>query len=132
MAEISKKNLRIFGLVLGAVCIIFGSRLFFKWHKTGFLYLAAIGIFLIASGAIYPLILKPVYRVWMKIASIINWLITKVLFILVFYVVMTPMGLLLKLCRRDLLDLKFDKDKNSYWIRREQKILNPEQYEKQF
>lgn len=132
MNKITKKDLRIFAFILGFACLIIGGRLFFKWHQSKFLFLVTLGTFFIASGIINPFILVPVYKIWMKIGHILGWVNTRVLLTLFFYLIVSPMGLFLRLIRKDLLNLKIDKNKDSYWIKRDHKALGIGQYEKQF
>lgn len=132
-SEINKKNLRNFGLALGLVLIIFGTRLFFKHHNSTFLYLAGAGILFVISGLILPFILKPIYVVFNKIGSFVfGCLIINILLSLFFYIVIVPTGLFIRIAGKDLLGLKIDKDMGSYWIKRERKTIDQKQYEKQF
>lgn len=56
-----------------------------------------------------------VYRAWMRGAMPMGWVVSHVLLGVVFYGVITPIGLLLRLMGRDLLGLKFDRGAASYW-----------------
>lgn len=133
MGEADKKNLRNFGLVLGAVFLILGLRLFFKFHKANFLYLGLIiGCFFVISGLAFPFILRPVYKIASFIMHSIVFLTSRLTLILAFYFVVAPTGLFMRLIGRDLLGLKIDKSSSSYWIKRPDKVTDPKQYEKQF
>lgn len=78
------------------------------------------------------MIIKGIYKTWMRIAHVIGLINSKILFTLVFYVIFTPVGLFMKLMGKDLLDARIDKTKNSYWIKRDRIPVKLEQYEKQF
>lgn len=91
--------------------------------------LLCIALLLFAIGILRPKVLKPVYACWMILAKAISGLITAVLLILVFYLVVTPIGLFLRLCGKDLLRLKID-GSSSYWLKKED--INKESYLKQY
>jgi len=132
MINSDKKNLRSFGLILGAIFLFLGLRLFFKYSRPDFLLLALLGGIFVILGVFLPSRLGPIYRIWMKIAWLISWINTRVLLGAFFYIVITPIGLFMKLARKDLLSLKLQKDKDSYWTKRERPEVNLTQYEKQF
>jgi len=97
------------------------------------MYLAIAGLFFAAAGLFIPLVLKPIYAVFNKVASIvIDLIFTRFILIIFFYLVFAPTGILSRLMRKDLLGLKLDKKAASYWIKRAKAAVEPAQYEKQF
>lgn len=92
------KGLREFGLVTGALFVgLFG--LLFPWlFQLAFPYWPWIiaGI-LWGLALLVPTGLKPIYHGWMFIALIIGWINTRILLALMFYLIITPMGLLMRL-----------------------------------
>lgn len=110
----TKRELRKFGIVMAIPLGIIGGILFWKGQFSGnyFFILAA---FFFLNGLLSPGILGPIERVWMKVAEIISMVMTRVILILTFYFVITPVGLLLKLIGKDLLRMKFEPDRKSYW-----------------
>lgn len=126
-----KKTLREFELMMGGIFLVI-TALFFLRHRHVSAPLAFIaGVFLISAFAL-PSALKPVYAVWMKAAFILGWINTRVILALLFYLVFTPIGLVMRLMRMDLLERKLEKDKASYWKRKEKYDFNVSRYEKQF
>jgi len=97
------------------------------WLSYVFLTLA---IVLLVITLINTDFIKPVYSRWMKIVRSIRSV--ELLCGIFYYTAFTIGGIVLKLMRKDLLDRKFDPDKSSYWIDREDKEFNPKQYTKQF
>ena len=93
-----------------------------------FLYIA---VALLGLGYIIPAILKPIYIVWMVFALILGWLMTRVILSLVFYLIMTPIGLLTRLLGEDFLALK-KSNSESYWNNRDSNHEMNQDYEKQF
>ncbi|TRZ95027.1 hypothetical protein D4R78_04875 [bacterium] len=76
--------------------------------------------------------LKPVYIIWMKLAFGLAWINTRLILFIMFYLVFTPIGLIMRIFRIDLLDRKIDKYKDSYWVKIEDKNSSQANYERQF
>ncbi len=127
----TKKELRKFGLVVGAFFGFIG--LLFLWRgKPSYPYLFALSAFLLVFGIVFPIILKPIQKIWMTIALIIGFFMTRVILCLLFYFIITPISLLSKAFGIRFLDKAIEKSKNSYWIQRDQNSFNEERYEKQY
>ncbi|MBN4080615.1 hypothetical protein JYT31_03020, partial [Beggiatoa alba] len=71
---------------------------------------------------IYPLSLKPFYRLWMLFGAGMGWLNTRLILGLVFYFVFVPFGLVMKLLAKDPLSRKLDSQLTSY------RVINNEQH----
>ena len=125
------RDLRKFGLMVGGVFAALG--LLFLWRHKGFYpYFLGPGVVLILFGAILPRTLKRVYIAWMSIAFVLGFVMAHVILTLLFFLVITPMGLIARLAGKDFLSLKLDRKTKSYWIPREKKVKSPEEYERQF
>ena len=127
----SKEDLRKFGYTVGGALIVIGGLLFWL-GKASYIYFAVPGILLILGGLIDPQILRPLNKVWMTLAILLGWVMTRVILTTLFYLVITPIGLIAKLARKDFLNLKIDKQEESYWVKRERKSFKPIDYERQF
>jgi hypothetical protein len=126
-----KRELRQFGITIGIVLGLLG--LLFLWReKEWFSYLLIVSIVFLSIGLVLPLLLKPVHKIWMVLALLIGWLVTRVIIIVLFYLVVTPIGLLARLFGKDFLDTKIDRDVNSYWIPRKTIKVDKRNYENQF
>ncbi|EHR41165.1 SxtJ family membrane protein [Alishewanella jeotgali] len=93
------KGLRQFGLQMALVIpMLFGLLLpwLFGWFWSLWPWMVATGFLLLAlvyaPGLYYP------YRVWMAFAAVMGWLNTRLLLGVVFYLLIMPLGLLLRLC----------------------------------
>ena len=122
---------RAFGLVFGAVFTIAGL-----WPLTagGPVRIWALGLaaaFLLAAAA-YPRILAPLNRLWTRLGAFLHRIANFVILTLLFYLVITPMGLALRLLGKDPLRLRFDRGARSYWIERRPPGPAPETIENQF
>lgn len=67
-------------------------------------------------GAAIPAVLKPIYSVWMALAVVLGFIMTRVILTIVFYLVVTPIGLIMRAVGRDPLDRKLDSNASSYWL----------------
>lgn len=110
----TKKELRKFGIVMTIAFGVVGGILIWKGRFAGN-YLFILAAFFLLSALLSPRILNPIERVWMKVAEIISMVMTRVILILTFYLVITPVGLLLRVMRKDLLQITFEPGRKSYW-----------------
>jgi len=72
-------------------------------------------IIFLALGLINSKILTPLNRLWFKFGIFLGRIISPIIMALIFFLVVTPIGLIMRLLRKDLLNLKYNK-KKSYWI----------------
>ena len=126
-----KNDLRKFGITIGTIFLIVAGLFFWKENESFQLFLT-IGITLFAVGIVMPVILKPVYWVWMVFATVLGWFMTRVILSLLFYVIFTPIGLIARSFGKQFLDLKWDKTDSTYWNYHSESIFDKEKYEKQF
>jgi len=119
----NRKDLRKFGLVMAGAFAALGAFLWWKgdftfwpivsmffWSLSGFLLLVALAL---------PVILSPFEWIWMRLAHVMGFVMTRVLLTLVYFIAITPLGLIFKVLRKDLLSRKFDRGSRSYWIETE-------------
>ena len=114
-----KKQLRQFGLMVGSVLMLIGLwKLYQGKDETVRLILWSVGGLLMTIGAIVPKLLTPIYWLWMKLAHLLGWVNSRLLLGIIFFVIITPMAVAMKVFGRDALNRKIDKDADSYWIPR--------------
>jgi hypothetical protein len=111
----TKKELRKFGFVMTLPLAIIGGILLWR-GRTAAPYFLSIAAFFLLSGLFLPSILRPIEWVWMKIAEIISAVMTRVILTLTFYLVITPVGLIMRIFGKDLLQMKFKSKRDSYWV----------------
>ena len=126
-----KSDLRKFGITIGVILLVIAGFLFWK-EKESFQILLIIGVTFCILGIAIPFILKPIYWVWMIFATILGWIMTRVILSLLFYIIVTPIGLIPRFFGKQFLELRWDKSKESYWNFRTNEHLKKENYEKQF
>ena len=127
----TKKDLRKFGLTVGPFLLILGG-LFLWLEKAAYPHLLIIGAALLLTGLAVPGILKPIYLGWMTFATVLGWIMTRVILTIVFFLVMTPIGFLGRLFGYKFLELKWDLAKKTYWNYRESAEPDKAIYERQF
>ena len=82
-------------------------------------------------GVVLPVVLHPFYVVWMRIAEVLAWVNTRLILSLIFLLMITPIGLIMKLLGKDPIAKRADPAKKSYWVARE-KVDHPETMKFQF
>jgi len=124
------RELRRFGLTLALVLAVL-SVIFYLKQKSFYPYFSALSLLFLVTALAKPLILEPVERLLMKVTSAIGSILTAIILSVLYFAVITPIGILLKMSGKDLLNLR-KVDAASYWIKKEEGDLSKERYEKQF
>ena len=113
--QTNKKELRKFGITTGIiVALLFGLALPWIFSKPIPGWPWAVSSVLIIWALIAPGTLNIVYKTWMRIGLTLGWINTKIVLGIVFYLVFTPMGILMKIFRKDPMRRKMDAVAVSY------------------
>ena len=83
------------------------------------------------AGLVAPPVVRPVYVVWMALAFPIGWTVSHLMMAVVFYLVVTPIGIIMRMCGRDPMRRRIDRSAKSYWVRRPS-TTNIKHYFRQF
>ena len=126
----SPKALRGFGFLVGSVFLLLGALLIWRHRDAGWPFVS-IGSILVVAGALFPQALKWVHTCWMILALTMGWVVTRVLLTIVFFLVVTPVGLLQRFLGKSAIEVAFRSDVSSYWKTRTTQAV-PEDYNKQF
>jgi len=126
-----KKELREFGLTIGAILVILGVVALLR-AKAAYPYLLLAGFLLAALGLTIPQVLKPLQKAWMAFSIVLGFVMSRVVLAIVFYAVMTPIGLATKVFGKDILDERIDRKEVSYWKKRSGPIKEKTSYENQY
>jgi hypothetical protein len=122
-------------LIIGfpAIAIFFAVIGWLTNHtwKPFFLWLGIIGLGVGIVLWLLPMIARPFYIVWYALACCIGLVVGNVLFSAFYYLVLTPMGLVMRLAGRDPLRRKFERGTPTYWQDAE-KVVDPKRYYRQF
>ncbi|MEW5795018.1 MAG: SxtJ family membrane protein [Candidatus Zixiibacteriota bacterium] len=109
------KTLRRFGLVMAVPLLIIAAILYWKGYASTPWWAGVAGLFGLLGLAL-PIVLKPVYIVWMTFAYYLSFVMTFVILTLFFFLVMTPAGLIMRLFGKDPMDRRFPGVRDSYWV----------------
>lgn len=108
---------RVFGFVFVAVFIAVGLLPLFSNGGVRVWSLIVSGLFLLVA-LIAPAMLAPLNRLWMRFGMLLHKIVSPLVLGIMFFGVITPMGLVMRLMGKDLLRLRADPNASSYWIRR--------------
>jgi hypothetical protein len=117
----SRRQLAVFGLLWA---VFFGVIGWIVWAKTdslapaGIVWTAAAVVPLL--GAVVPGLMRIVYLAMAYVAFPIGFVLSHVILALVYYLVLTPIGLLMRLFGYDPMHRRFDPDASTYWVTRQQ------------
>lgn len=114
-----KKELKRFGNTIGIVLILIAIVLFI-YSKSSAPYFLIIGGVLIVSAYTFHKILLPLQKLWMALAAVLGFIMTRVILSILFYLMITPINFISRLFGKDFLNLKIEKEKKSYWNLREE------------
>ena len=126
-----KRELKQFGITIAVVLAILSCWFLWRGRDGGYILLI-ITILFLALGLFLPNLLKPLQKMWMTLAVLLGWVMTRVILIVLFYLVVTPIGLLARICGKDFLNRKFDREAQSFWIERKSANPDKKKYENQF
>lgn len=124
------KELREFGITFSAVFGIFTGICWWKGSNY-FPFLIPSFVFL-ALGFLWPASLKPLQKPWMILALLMGWVMSRVILTLVFFLVITPIGIISRFQGTKHLDMSFRTGASSYWNLKPVQPFDKKRYEKQF
>ena len=114
MDEIKISSNRSFGIVFFIVFLLIALYPLLKGNDLRIWSLIISFIFL-ALGLINSKILTPLNRLWFKFGLLLGKFISPLIMGIIFFIVVTPIGIIMRLLKKDLLNLKYNK-KETYWI----------------
>jgi hypothetical protein len=121
--EVKIGSERSFGVVFAIVFTIVGTLPLLRGEELRLWSLLAAALFL-GLGLLAPGILRPLNILWFKFGLLLGRIIAPIVISLLFFIAVTPTALVMRLLRKDLLSLRFDRNAKSYWISRS-KTQNP-------
>lgn len=75
--------------------------------------------------------LKAIYKGWMKFAHVLGWVNTRIILTLVYFLIFTPLATIFRLIGKDPMERQLEEG-NSYWIKRETRVVRQDDYRRQF
>ncbi len=128
----TKKQLNTFVFGLDLIILIFAFKAYKAKNINWSLVLTGLAIVLLIIYLIRKDFVIQFYKVWMRCAAAFGTVITGIFMIVVFYFIFAPVGIFLRLIRKDILNLNRNTKLKSYWIDRPFKKFDKSDYEKQF
>ena len=116
--KIKMSSNRSFGLVFFAIFLVISLWPLKSEDKLLFLPLIISLIFLLL-GILNSRILTPLNKLWFKFGMSLGAVLAPIVMGIIFFLIITPIGFIMNLFNKDLLSKKFDKNKKTYWIKRE-------------
>ena len=117
----SQSSNRSFGLLFFIVFLILGLWPIKNGDNIN-IYFTTVSVFFLILGLINSKLLSPLNKSWIKLGEILGIIIAPVVMALVYFVILTPISLIVRLFGKDLLGLKFSKNKETYWIKRKKNL----------
>ena len=116
-----KSSNRSFGILFFLVFLGFGLWPLTKEMSPN-IYLIIISVVFLVLGLLNSKLLSPLNEIWIKFGEILGRVIAPLIMALVYFLILTPISLLVRAFGKDLLGLKYSKQQNSYWIKRKKEI----------
>jgi hypothetical protein len=129
-ARLTRSEARRFGLTVGAAFLALAALLWWRGRVPAATIAGALGAVLVLAGVILPGALPPVHRMWMAGAQAMSKVTTPVFLAIVYFGVLTPIGLARRLFGRSPIDSK--RRNGSLWVDRVVQCRTPADMEHQF
>ena len=113
-SEIKISSNRSFGIVFFIVFLLIG---FYQYINDGslFIWSLIVSLIFLILGLLNSKILTPLNKIWFKFGLFLGKIISPIIMGIIFFFFVLPIGLIMRLFGKDVLNLKFDSNK-SYWI----------------
>lgn len=122
---------RVFGLFLLAISIIVPSIFFLKSKNNAAYISILIDVLLIVSIMARPKIISQLNKLWLQFGLLLSKISSPIILAVIYFLLLTPIALFLRLLGRD--ELRIHKQhKLTFWIKRDQKRIDPDSFKKQF
>jgi len=126
-----KREWRKFGIALGIILAIIATILLIK-DKSTYLYFYGGGLFAVLAALVMPIIVKPVFILFLYIGHGLGFVMTRLILGILFYLVITPIGVIARLFGKQFLSVRFSRGGTGYWIETDGMDDEKERYENQF
>ncbi len=127
--DTSLKQLKKFSILFSVLFLGLSVWFYFQANNWWLLCLM-MGLFFIA-GIIWPKTVYWLYKLWMSFAIVVGFFVFRFIFTVLFYFLLTPIGVVMRFTKGDFLEKKINKNAATYW-RDYKKENNKELLEKQF
>ena len=112
----SAKELRSFGLLVGGLFSIIGVWPLLVHGEAFRAWAVIVGGVLMVVGGIQPQLLAPIHKGWMGVGHVLGWINTRILLGVVFYGLVTPIGILFRMLGKNTMQEAFSDQLSTYRI----------------
>ena len=112
---------RSFGLLFFIVFLAFALWPLTKKGEIN-LYLISIALIFLILGLLNSKILTPLNRSWIKFGELLGRIIAPIVMGIIYFIILTPISLLVRLFGKDLIGMKFNNSLKTYWIKRKKHL----------
>ena len=116
-----KSSNRSFGILFFLVFLGFGLWPLTKEISPN-IYLIIISVIFLILGLLNSKLLSPLNNLWIKFGEILGKVIAPIVMAVVYFLILTPISLLVRLFGKDLIGMKFSNNIKSYWIKRKKHL----------
>ena len=117
----SQSSNKSFGLLFFVVFLLIGLWPLKNGENLN-LYFITVSVIFLLLGLINSRLLTPLNKLWIKFGEILGIIIAPFVMALVYFIILTPIGIIVRIFGKDLLGLKFLKEKKTYWIKRKKNL----------
>ena len=136
-----KIDIRNFGIFLTLILTVIGGVSFYKrffdlkepfsFGNTYFILWAIAFVVLVCSLFIKP-VMRPLFLAFMWFGMKMNWVMTRVILTIFYFTVLAPIGIFMRIIRKDLLGRKYDPKAETFWQKPKREDYKPEYSERLF
>ena len=112
------KERRSFGLLVGGIFVAIGCWPLIRRGEDIRLWAVILGSVLMVLGLLLPGLLGPIYKAWMTVGHVLGWVNTRIILGVIYYGLFTPIGLVMRIRRKDSMRRQYDDTTNTYRILR--------------
>lgn len=116
--EIKGSSNRSFGLIFAALFALIGAGPLVSGREPR-LWSLALAAVLLAVALLRPALLGPLNRLWLAFGLLLHRIVNPLLMGLIFFTTLTPIALIMRSLGKDPLSLRLERQRHSYWIKRE-------------
>ena len=116
-----KSSNRSFGILFFLVFLGFGLWPLTKEMSPN-IYLIIISVIFLILGLLNSKLLSPLNNLWIKFGEILGKIIAPIVMAVIYFLILTPISLLVRLFGKDLIEMKFNNNVKSYWIKRKKHL----------
>tara|TARA_A100001011_G_scaffold169971_1_gene178903 strand:+ start:283 stop:663 length:381 start_codon:yes stop_codon:yes gene_type:complete len=116
-----ESSVKSFGILFFIVFFLIGVWPLFKGLDLRW-WSIIISLVFLTLGIIKSKFLIPLNKYWIKLGEFLGKIIAPIIMLLIFFILITPLSILLKIFSKDLLNLQMKKSDDSYWIERKQDL----------